>query len=58
MAQVNHGGGHRVEQPVKVKNGFHVGARQYQHDDPLLRRREPGGACLAPAADRPPGKPG
>ena len=37
MAQVNHGLGHRVEQPVKVKDGFHVGARQHQHDDPTSR---------------------
>ena len=40
MAQVNHGGGHRVEQPVQVEDGFHVGTRQYEHDDPQLRRRE------------------
>ena len=40
MAQVNHGGGHRIEQPVKVEDGFHVGARQHQHDDPQVSRRE------------------
>ena len=40
MAQVNHGGGNRVEQPVKVEDGFHVGTRQYEHDDPHVCRRE------------------
>jgi hypothetical protein len=37
MAQLSHGRGYRVDQPVKVEEGLDVAARQHQHGNQPTR---------------------